>query len=668
MKILGISGGFHEEYKTHSISGNIMAHDSAAALLIDGKIVSAIEEERLNRIKHTDKLPIKSMKFCLDSQDIEIKDIDKIAILGTEDFLNSQLRQYYFESQRQDTLVDIRSKIKSFIYDEFKYKISDDKLFFCNHHIAHAMSVYGMSGFDDSLILTIDGSGDNISGMILKGSGDNIDMLKTIPLCNSLGWYYLEVISYLNFGEFEEYKVMGLAPYGNPKKYSRIFKKFYTLLPNGEYKINTQNIDPLLSSLNLPYEKDKEIDQIYMDIAASLQNSLVDIVLHILKHYGKVTESTNLCIAGGVAHNCAMNGKILYTELFKNIFVQPASHDAGNALGVALYAYKKNNQTLLKKQLEHVYLGSTIGDDEEVLNELIQWKDYIDFEMCDSITKNTASLIASGNVVGWVQGRAEFGPRALGNRSILADPRPLKNKDIINAMVKKREAFRPFAPSIIEESVSDFYDIPQRITKLPFMVFVVNCREEKREQLGAVTHIDGTARIQSVSRSSNPLYWDLINEFGKISGVPVLLNTSFNNNVEPIVESVENSIVSFLTTELDYLIVGNYIIKKKNLEKNDYLNLIPSLPIHVILQKQKKYLAYDSNLNSDYRILRNYNSHYSEGLTKEMYYLLENIDNKSTFIELIQSAEISEKSSITNLAIEIFSLWSSRFLVLKPKG
>ncbi|HEX3046832.1 MAG TPA: carbamoyltransferase C-terminal domain-containing protein [Bacillota bacterium] len=665
MIVLGISGGIDMEYDFSYVSSDRVAHDSAAALLVDGEVKAAIEEERLNRIKHSDKVPLKAIRFCLESMNLQFKDVEKIAIFGTEEFLNYQCRQYYFSKERKEDFIDIRTRIKTTLEQEFGSPVRDEQLVFCNHHLAHALSAFSMSGFERSLILTIDGIGDNISGMVLQGNGNDLKTLITIPVENSLGWYYVDVISYLGFREFDEYKVMGLAPYGNPQKNAHLFNQFYRLLPQGNYAIDTQNIHLFLPSLGLPTRKAESSLQLHQDLAASLQVSLENIILHVLKHYQKETQNSCLCLAGGVAHNCSCNGKILYSGLFDRIFVQPAAHDAGTAIGSALYVFYKQQKLIPHKELEHVYWGTTIGNDDTIAGLLTPWRDYIEFDRWDNIEVKTAELLAKGAVVGWAQGRSEFGPRALGNRSILADPRPAKNKDIINEMVKKREAFRPFAPSILEEYVEEYYDLPGMQKHYPFMTFVVKVKEAKQKLLGAVTHIDGTARIQTVSRNSNPVYWRLIDEFRKITGVPILLNTSFNNNVEPIVDSEIDALVCFLTTQIQYLIIGNYLIVKKNSPYREYLKLIPRLPVSVVLQTQHRHASL-RNIEVARELVKNYNDNYRETISPELDSILQTMDGSASCLELIQKSGIKDELIIEQLAVEIFSLWSKRYLSLLP--
>jgi carbamoyltransferase len=553
-------------------------HDSACVLLENEKVIFAIEEERTNRIKHTNKFPFQALHSCLKNTGIKLDQVDLIAYYSSKENLDLITKRGFLNNAQvatSDPIIFFQSLFRK----GFNYEIDPAKLCFISHHHAHAMSALALSGYESSLVTTFDGEGNNCSGMVFEGEGITLKQIANIPPSKSLGFFYLYVIAFLGYGIFDEYKVMGLAPYGDPEKYRKLFQTFYTLLSKGDYVIHEDKIVSSLFNLGIPRRKGEPFTQIHKDIAASLQENLENIVFHVLQYYKQETKQKNLCMAGGVAHNCTLNGKILRSGMFENVFVQPAAHDAGCALGAALYAYYNANPMAKKpSKLEHVYWGTDIGGSPSVLNQLMQWQYFITYDKLMNVSEQTAKLLADGYVVAWVQGRSEFGPRALGNRSILADPRPEENKERINKMVKKREGYRPFAPSVLEEDVDEFFEVPPHQKQFPFMVFVVNVREEKRKLLGAVTHIDGTARIQTVSRETNEKYYDLIQSFKKFVGVPVLLNTSFNNNVEPIVDSVQDAVVCFLTTELDYLVVGEYLVKKKEVSWKNHLSLKISLP------------------------------------------------------------------------------------------
>lgn len=653
MKILGISGSLQLAHENSD--GD--KHDAAAVLVVDGQVVSAIEEERLNRIKHTDKFPGQAIRFVLQEAGLTLQDLDQICYYG--------LPHYFFDGQGEET-ISLSEKIQGKVQQVFNCTVDEKKLYFVHHHLAHAVSTFYLSGFDRGLVLSIDGQGDGISGMVLNAEGKKLEVLQKYAVDDSLGIYYLKVIYVLGYRQFDEYKVMGLAPYGSPAVYRDLFRTFYTLLPDGGYRINLKQVKKCY--LLCPRRQQGEpFSQVHRDIAAALQESLEEIVMHILKHYQQEYRHNRLCLAGGVAHNCSLNGRILYSGLFEDVFVQPASHDAGCALGAALYRYNELNQQAEFSRLPHVFWGTPIGDDRAVLAVLETWKEFLHYERVDHIGRRTAHLLAQGAVIGWVQGRSEFGPRALGNRSIVADPRPAKNKDIINAMVKKREAYRPFAPSVLEEYVEEYYDVPPGHKRFPFMIFVVKVRQDRQELLGAVTHVDGTARIQTVSRQTNLRYWELIDEFRRITGVPILLNTSFNNNAEPIVDSVADAVACFYTTRLNYLVVGNYLISKKEVTEQSYLKLVPALPRHNVLMQTHKYISLDESAKI-YEIKNNFDNGYQAPLSAEVFHLLDeiNTNGRLTLGHLLERTGPAGDRKQSAVVAEIMELWQKRFIRLQP--
>lgn len=690
MITLGINGGIDFPYENEFNFQSDDLHDAAAALVVDGEVVSAVEEERLNRIKHSNKTSIFSAaKFLLADNGITIGQVDKVCYYMTEETCNNLLRYI-----SRKNFIPVRQRLTKKINEVFKCEFDEKKLGFVPHHIAHAVSTYALSGFENSLILAIDGSGDGISGMILQGEAGTMEVLDTISLKNSLGRFYNGLIKYLGFSSFDEYKVMGLAPYGNPGGYRYAFDSFYKLLSNGGFEIKTEYF-PLLNHLpGIPREKGEPFTQIHKDVAASIQESLEKMVFHLLKYYKETYNHQRLCLAGGVAQNCTMNGKILNSGMFEDVFVQPASTDAGTAVGAALYTYfkekyeenKDNGNKLvihLNSRLQHVYWGTDIGTNDSILEQLKKWETFVEYEKVENITKKTAELLAEGFVIGWVQGRSEFGPRALGNRSILADPRPAENKEIINAMVKKREAFRPFAPSVLGEYVEEYYEVPGNCKKFPFMTFVLNVKKEKKAILAAVTHVDGTARIQTVSKDTNQKYWQLIEEFRKITGIPVLLNTSFNNNVEPIVNTFTDAVVCYLTTRLHYLVVGDYLIKKKEVKHPDYLEMVPSIPLHIQLNHTRK-LVTGETFKDTYEIRDNFLKSKNvlgndalllpdlsfgvvrADLSGELYSVLKEVDGKRTFKEIMTPQMYNNDKQGRSMAVEIVNLWTLRLIKMRP--
>lgn len=665
MLVLGWYGGItlerpHQDLRKFSYGG--ICHDAAAVLVDDGKVVAAIEEERLSRLKHTGKLPVNAVQFCLDSYGVNYSDIDKFVFSTREQEVDLGYRMNYTLYNDLKYKYD-KDMFCDVLYQSYGMKFRRENLSFVEHHISHASSAYYMSGFDRSLILTIDGaSSEGFAGYVISADGDSFNVLHRVGNMDSLGALYIAVIRLIGYLPHDEYKVMGLAPYGDPSKYRDIFNKVYTLLPEGRFQINWLNYMSLYNYIP-PRGKGEGFTQEHKDLAATLQEALEVIVMHMLEYYRKVTGHTRLCMAGGVAHNCSMNGKILYSGLFDEVFVQPAAHDAGTALGAALYVSKTQNTNARLPRLQHLYWGTNVGENDKIHSLLKKWEKFLSFKKDDNIIETTARLIADGYVVGWVQGRSEFGPRALGNRSILADPRPPENKTVINAMVKKREGYRPFAPSIMEEYLGDFYEVPQSAAPLSFMNFVLQTKRDKWDVLGAVTHVDGSARVQTVSKETNRKYWELINEFRKLTGIPVLLNTSFNNNVEPIVDSEEDAIVSFLTTKIHYLVIGDYLITKNDVRITDYMDMLMQRPIGSELKKSIDY-SDDYKTCTTYRIRMHFGDKYCSKISENAFNLLESCNGEKTLNVLFNENNIND-SDRENVINEILQLWSNRLVILR---
>ena len=564
MYILGVCGGgdtlFNREF---NLANTGLGHDAAAVLIKDGKVIAGIEEERLLRIKHTNLFPIKSIQFCLDRAGITLANVDRIAFYLNEAFLDKRLALHHVMTDAASARWTARSLIADRLQMAFGVDVSD-KIDFVNHHVAHAYSVFPYSKGTDSLVLTIDGIGETHSGTVGRSTDGVYEILAEFGEQQSLGFLYVTTIMHIGFKVFEEYKVMGLAPYGDPAVFREGFQELFELRENGDYWIAPAPVILERLSWMLPVrKKGEDLHQPHKDLAATLQEVLESIVFHILAHWRTVTGLEHLSLAGGVAHNCTMTGKVLNSGLFKSVHVAPAAHDAGCALGAANFALRKHCPEAHIQDFSHIYWGTSVPTEDVIAETLAKWGDWLQSSCSDDVTTEVAECLARGQVVGWVQGDSEFGPRALGSRSILADPRPAENRARINMMIKKREGFRPFAPSVTAETALNYFEF-QNADTLPYMSFIVNVREQFRTLLGAVTHVDGTARVQTVRKEDNSLYWQLLDRFGARTGVPMLLNTSFNNNVEPIVDSIDDAIVCYLTTGLDVLVIGNHIATRKD--------------------------------------------------------------------------------------------------------
>ena len=596
-------------------------HDSAAAIIVNGKIISAAQEERFTRIKHDPSFPINAIKFCLKENGFKIDEIDFIVFYDKPFIKFERILETYlsfaprgFLSFSKSIPIWVKEKLfqKNLILKEIKKidKSLDIKnnLLFSDHHLSHAASAFYPSPFEKAAILTMDGVGEWSTTSISIGSGNNIEMLKEIYFPHSIGLLYSAFTFYTGFKvNSGEYKLMGLAPYGDPK-YVKIIKDNLIIIKNdGSYKLNLKYFDYCtgLKMTNKKFNKlfnrdsrkpDEEIDQFHMDIAASIQKVVEDVIILICKNIKKETQLKNLCLAGGVALNCVANGVLLRSNIFEKIWIQPASGDAGGALGAALavnFLTQKSSRNINKHEdsMKGSYLGPSYTN-EEIEGSLLNLGAVFTKLDNEQIIEKTAKAISEGNAIGWMQGKMEFGPRALGSRSIIADPRNEKMQKTLNLKVKYRESFRPFAPSILIEDVSNWFDLE---SQSPYMLLVADVKKEKliqkdkknenlfgieklnisRSKIPAVTHVDNSARVQTVHKSTNPIYYNLIKKFKEITGCPLLVNTSFNVRGEPIVCNTNDAYRCFMGTELDLLVIGNFILYKNQQPKKlqqDYKN------------------------------------------------------------------------------------------------
>ncbi|MCH8623088.1 carbamoyltransferase C-terminal domain-containing protein [Undibacterium sp. TS12] len=670
MLVLGWHGGWNTPDFGHNAGWRsrpgVIGHDAAAAIMSDGKVIAAIEEERLNRMKHCNFFPEEAIRFCLNSVGATLTDLDAIAVDTSEEFLDLWILQERF-ALTGPVAGSGRRAIASLFERAFGVDIAR-RIVFCRHHMAHLYAAWYTSGFDHGLNLCLDAAGDGPSGLIAQCNADHTQILRQISIDRSLGYFYVKLIGLLGYRLFDEYKVMGLAPYGNAKVYSSVLKRLYRLEPNGQYSLMPMDQrNALLAETGLvsnPRRKGEPFTQVHKDFAAALQEALQDIVMHVLRHFQAMTGEKKLCLSGGVAQNCSMNGVILRSGLFDQVHVPPVSHDAGNALGAAIHACRELGQTISPTVMPHPYLGSDIGSDETIGAMLADWQPLIESRKVQDAPAVAAELIVNGHVIAWVQGRSEYGPRALGNRSILADPRKGENKQIINAMVKMREGYRPFAPSVIEEQAKDYFEFPALVSVAPYMTIIVPVHPHEHAHLGAITHVDGTARVQTVSKVSNPLYHQLIEHVGKLSGVPMVLNTSFNNHAEPIVDSVDDAVTCFLTTGIERLVVGNWIVEKtKAAEKNDVLfGLIPSVPSHRKLVRKSLGSSTSFTLDS---LAHDAFAEPSISVSNLLFQLLLDADDDAISARISRIPDLTD-ADLDNLHKELFDVWQRRGIALMP--
>ena len=661
MLTLGLSGNFSGEYSNLGTGmGAGFFHDAAACLLRDGRLIAAVEEERLNRIKKTTKFPVNAIRACLSNAGVAVSDIEAVGYYFTEAVVDRALTALSLNDTRLPVL-SARDRVRQQLLDGFGIVLPDDRILFAEHHEAHAASAFARSGMAEALVVVMDGRGDRHSTTLFHSEGAKARVLGTYDIGKSLGYFYASAIRMLGYGLGDEYKIMGLAPYGDSDVYRRYFESLYTLKDDGDYVLRPVSAVALRADF-APRRHGQDFTQQHKDFAASVQRTLEKIAMHVISYWASATGLSRLCFTGGVAHNSSLNGVILKSGLFREVFIHPASHDAGAAEGAAILAeLGLGVQALPVRRLRSASLGPDIGTAAEIEHELAAWSDVVVYERCEDIVGRTAGLLADGAVVGWAQGASEFGPRALGNRSILADPRPVANRDRINAMVKKREAYRPFAPAVLSEAAADYFDLSVTSGNHDFMSFVVDVREERRAELGAVTHIDGSARVQVVAPESNERFHGLIRYFGEITGTPVLLNTSFNNNAEPIVQSIHDALTCFLTTGLDLLVIGDFLVRRRAESEPDLTGMTVAFrPVTRVTQTRRLVGA------GDYRNVLTISLDHAKGdevnLSAGAYALLEKADGRQSLHALVGRPGLSPE-----LRREIFGLWQRRFIDLRPQ-
>ena len=596
-KILGISAFYH---------------DSAACMLVDGKIIAAAQEERFTRKKHDSGYPYHSINFVLRYSNLKLSEVDHIVFFEKPFLKFERLLETYvafaprgFVSFAKAMPLWIKEKLfqKNFLFNKLKSHdrnyTSDGNIFFSDHHLSHAASAFYPSPFNEAIVLTADGVGEWATTTVAIGKDNNLEIKKEIHFPHSLGLLYSAFTYFIGFKvNSGEYKLMGLAPYGNPI-YVKQIKQIIDIKDDGTFRLDQKyfNYATGLTMTNNKFNQlfgqkprdpvNENITQFHMDIAASIQNVTEEIMIKLAKSIRKEYGLKNLCLAGGVALNCVANGKILKEKIFDNIWIQPASGDAGGSLGAALalwYAENKNKRNVnLNDSMNGSYLGNEFSQ-TEIEKELISIGANFEILSYGDLINKTSEFLSNEKAIGWFQGRMEFGPRALGGRSILGDPRSEKMQKNLNLKVKYRESFRPFAPSILREDVSKWFEID---VDSPYMLLVADINSKKkiemndeqkklfgidklnikRSEIPAVTHVDYSARIQTVSEKTNKPYYDLISKFKEKTGCPVIINTSFNVRGEPIVNSPTDAFNCFMGTELDYLVIGNCILDKKKQNK-----------------------------------------------------------------------------------------------------
>lgn len=559
-------------------------HDAGACLLRDGELIAAAEEERFTRLKHDANLPIRAANYCLEAAELDPDKLDYVVFYEKPLLKFERIVAGYAATYPRSRSAFVRAMQtwlgqKLWVRGQMREALGfDGEILFGEHHVSHAASAFFPSPFEEAAVLTADGVGEWATTTLGIGRDIDLDVTHEIRYPHSLGLLYSAFTAYLGFEVNEgEYKVMGMAAYGHPTCVDKV-RKLIALEDDGSYRIDMRylgyqhgmrSIDQAFTELfGPPREAGAELEQQYADIAASIQVVTEEAMLGLARRARSLSGSENLCMAGGVALNVLANARILRESGFKHVWVQPAAGDAGGCVGAAMYLHHSVLRNPRSFRMNGAYLGPSFSNDE--VHAFLD-REGIDYTVLPEreIASTVARFLADNDVVGWFQGRMEFGPRALGARSILANPTDPTTKDTLNAKIKHREAFRPFAPSTLLEAAPTYFDFgsPSADVESPFMLLTARVRPDKQHLLPAITHVDGTARVQTVTREQNPLYYSLIDEFGKLTGVPVVVNTSFNVQGEPIVCTPEEAFNSFAHTDMDYLVIGDALIPASSKRK-----------------------------------------------------------------------------------------------------
>jgi predicted NodU family carbamoyl transferase len=660
--VLGLSGGVFSA-EDQDLAPELLepfTHDAAACLIRDGELLAAVEEERFNRIKKTTKFPVNAIRACLATAGVSPAQIGAVGYYISEEYMDVQLHRVYVYNP-QVPARPCQELMTEQLSGKVGFDLPADRVCYVKHHIAHAMSSFIRSGMDEALVVVMDARGEENSTSIFHGRRGQLTELGSYGTRNSLGDFYLGGTMLLGYGWGDEYKVMGLAPYGDPDTYRELFDEMCQLKDNGDFDLHWR-LEAIPSAPYRIRRKGEAFTQEHMDFAAGLQQTLERAAMHVISHWAAKTGLPNLCLVGGVAHNSTLNGLILRSGKFREVFVHPASHDAGAADGAALAAsYQLGAPSIRQPRMRSAGLGPDLGTGGEIEKKVVGWGELIEYEQPSDIIEAAAELLAKGAVLGWAHGASEYGPRALGNRSILADARPSENKERVNSMVKKRESYRPFAPVVTSAAAQTYFDIPETSADYDFMSFVVQVRDEWKATLGAVTHVDGSARVQIIDPESNARFYALVHRFGEITGVPVLLNTSFNNNAEPIVQSVDDALTCFLTTGLDVLVIEDFLIRRREGKALAFGFLVPRFrPLTRLTRKVRM------TPGGAREVVHEIYVHSPNGPRAEISPMAFKVLEAADGIQDLESLAVAAGGLSDEIKRELYGLWQQRFLVLQP--
>ncbi|MGK3964933.1 carbamoyltransferase C-terminal domain-containing protein [Sorangium sp. So ce118] len=653
MLTLGLAGGLDPVYDCRYDAPQYFTYDAAAVLIEDGQVVAAIEEERLNRVRRTNKFPFDALRACLRQRGVALGDVDRIAYYSGEETANMLVGRLRAAFPELAGVPDARGLLQAAIQREMKCAIDPARIVFVPHMWAHAVSAVAMSGFEQALVYVIDNEGGVLTGTSAEGCRSCLTPLAAFSPQKSLGELCHRTIRALGYSPFEEAEAMELAPHGDPAALRGAMRGVYRLLPDGDYELALQSLAAVLS--RAPGRlRGEPVEQAHKDVIAALEEALSEIVLHVLRHHRTTSGIRRLCLAGGGAQICAVNSRVLASGLFDEVFVQPAAHDAGCALGAALYA---SDAPPRRAALDHVSWGTALGTADAVLPALRRWEAFVTAERPAAPARKAAELIAGGAAVGWANGRSEMGLVSLGRRVIAADPRDERQREALNAM-KRRAPHRPLSVAMLAEDAAECLMLPCQAEQLRWKSFALRVRRERKAALAAALHADGTARAQVVLEEADPRLFALLGAFKELSGVGALLVTSLDDGAEPPAETVDDVVTLLLTSRLEAAFLGDVLVRKKGASLEDRLKLAVELPRSTQVCRSHGWI--DGARPGDAWELR---TTYDRGLRRKL--------SRSAYEALMQAGGGRPAAALidgagADVAEELWALWTERLVRLAP--
>ncbi|MGK4006129.1 carbamoyltransferase C-terminal domain-containing protein [Sorangium sp. So ce1036] len=653
MLTLGLAGGLDPVYDCRYDAPQYFTYDAAAVLVEDGQVVAAIEEERLNRVRRTNKFPFDALRACLRQRGVSLGDVDRIAYYSGEEVANllvGRLRQAFPELAG---IPDARGLLRAAIQREMRCELDPARIVFVPHGVTHAVSAAAMSGFEQALVYVIDNEGGVFTATSDEGCRSCLTPRAELSPEKSLGELCHRTIRALGYSPFEEAEAMELAPHGDPAARRDAMRGVYTLLPDGDYELAFQNLAGALSGVPGRL-RGEPVEQAHRDVIAALEEAISEIVLHVLRHHRTRSGLRRLCLAGGGAQICAVNSRILASGLFDEVFVQPAAHDAGCALGAALHA---SDAPPRRAPLDHVAFGTDLGTADTVLPALRRWGAFVAAERSAEPAREAAGLVAAGSAVGWANGRSELGLVALGRRVIVADPRDERRRAALNAL-KRRAPHRPLSVAMLAEDARELLVLPCPAEQLRWKSFALRARRERREALAAALHADGTVRARVVLEQADPRLFALLSAFKALTGVGALLTTSLDHGAEPPAETVDDVVALLLTSDLEVAFVGDVLVRKRSASLEDRLRMAVELPRSTQVCRARGWID-GARVGDAWELRTSHDRGLRRKISGAAYDVLAQADGARSIAALCGGAG-------ADVADELWALWTERLVRLWP--